>query len=283
MALQEEAALMAVKEALQTIPEPHHVTYHLESWRYIDDTYRLPCVVSGGTDLDVRFAALHEAWPSSGNPWKLVHAVKLCFKQVLQGVKVLHGCGWAHLGLRRSKVQVKIGSDGATPYYTVVDLSAAVGPGRDINCAFPGMFSSSHAAPELLQAVVSRGSLTEKLKMFKSQDAWSLGCLLVCVLTNCSPFVELPWPGSTAADDMEMTPEMQTNSDAYVLSRHAAWERDFDAGHGSPSGAAVLARLMPDKQQHRVVARLLQSLLQPKPACRVTVDEALNDELLHGI
>lgn len=32
----------------------------------------------------MRFAALHEAWPSSGNPWKLVHAVKLCFKQVLQ-------------------------------------------------------------------------------------------------------------------------------------------------------------------------------------------------------
>ena len=36
------------------------------------------------TDLDVYFAAMHEAWQSSGNRLKLVHAVKQCFKQILQ-------------------------------------------------------------------------------------------------------------------------------------------------------------------------------------------------------
>ena len=60
-------------------------------------------------------------------------------------------------------------------------------------------------------------------------------------------------------------------------------ERNFDAGHAIPSGAAVLARLVPDKQQHRIVARLLRSLLHPDPACRPTVDEALDDDFLHGI
>lgn len=43
-----------------------------------------------------------------------------------------------------------------------------------------------------------------------------------------------------------------------------------------------LAYLIPDKQQHKVVARLLRGLLYPNPACRPTVDEALNDDFLHG-
>lgn len=37
-ALQEEAALMAVREALQAIPEPHHITHYLESYRHTDVT-----------------------------------------------------------------------------------------------------------------------------------------------------------------------------------------------------------------------------------------------------
>lgn len=38
----------------------------------------------GSIDLHVHIPALHDAWQSSGNSWKLVHAVKHCFKQILQ-------------------------------------------------------------------------------------------------------------------------------------------------------------------------------------------------------
>ena len=37
-ALQEKAALLAVKEALQTIPDPHHITHYLESYRHTAHT-----------------------------------------------------------------------------------------------------------------------------------------------------------------------------------------------------------------------------------------------------
>lgn len=40
-ALQEKDALMAVKEALQGVPEPHHITNFLECHRHTDETHGL--------------------------------------------------------------------------------------------------------------------------------------------------------------------------------------------------------------------------------------------------
>ena len=37
-ALQEKAALVAVKEALQAMPEPHYITHYLECYRHTDAT-----------------------------------------------------------------------------------------------------------------------------------------------------------------------------------------------------------------------------------------------------
>lgn len=285
-ALQEEAALMAVREALQAIPEPHHITHYLESYRHTDVTDGMEYMYyitrfEGSIDLHVHIPALHDAWQSSGNSWKLVHAVKHCFKQILQGLKVLHDCGWAHMDLKPSKVQVRMGSDGATPHCTIVDLGASVGE----DYPYPELLTLSHAAPEDLQRTMLL-QLPERA-LFKPRDMWSLGCLLVHILTNASPFVQPQYIGSEYWSELDRSPEHEMRkikaTYAFVRSKHAAWERDFDAGHGIPSGAAVLARLIPDKQQHRVVARLLRSLLHPDPACRPSVDEVLNNDFLHGI
>ena len=58
---------------------------------------------------------------------------------------------------------------------------------------------------------------------------------------------------------------------------------NFDAGHAILSGANDLAGLIPDKQQRKAVAKLVRGLLHPNPACKLTVDEALKDDLLHGM
>ena len=44
-----------------------------------------------------------------------------------------------------------------------------------------------------------------------------------------------------------------------------------------------LAKVIPDKQQHNVVDRLLRGLLHPDSTCRYTVDQALTDDFLYGI
>ena len=63
--------------------------------------------------------------------------------------------------------------------------------------------------------------------------------------------------------------------------------KDFDGGVAMPcvfeDPCDPLAYLIPDKQQYKVVARLLRGLLHPNPACRATVDQALSDDFLHGI
>lgn len=63
------------------------------------------------------------------SPSLLVQALGdlLTAARLMQGLKVLHDCGWAHMDLKPSKVQVRMGSDGATPHCTIVDLGASVG------------------------------------------------------------------------------------------------------------------------------------------------------------
>lgn len=45
----------------------------------------------------------------------------------------------------------------------------------------------------------------------------------------------------------------------------------------------TLAAVVQDTQQYKVVARLLRRLLHPNPAHRCTVDQALDDDFLHGV
>lgn len=46
---------------------------------------------------------------------------KVTAKVCAQGLKVLHDCGWGHMNLKPSKVQVRVDADG-THHCTIVDL-----------------------------------------------------------------------------------------------------------------------------------------------------------------
>ena len=92
---------------------------------------------------------------------------------------------------------------------------------------------------------------------------------------------------SKTASEKEKTAMELWQSAAAYLSVSVLQAKDFDGGLAMPcvfeDPCDVLAYLIPDKQQHKVVARLLRGLLHPNPACRATVDQALNDDFLHGI
>ena len=53
--------------------------------------------------------------------------------------------------------------------------------------------------------------------------------------------------------------------------------RSFDDGNAMPDYPENLAFVIPDKQQHKMLVRLLRGLLHPDAACRYTVDPALNE------
>ena len=50
------------------------------------------------------------------------------------------------------------------------------------------------------------------------------------------------------------------------------------AGSAVPFEAERLARLIPDVNEHTSAARLIRRLLHPDPACRPTVQQALDDD-----
>ncbi|KAL3146806.1 Chk1 protein kinase [Trebouxia sp. C0009 RCD-2024] len=277
-ALQEEAALMAVQQALQLTPLPHHITHYLDSFRHTDPTYGLDCMYfvtkfEEGADLDVHFRELHQAWQSPGDAMNIVHAAKQCFKQMLQGLKVLHDCGWGHMNLKPSKVQVRVNTDG-TYHCTIVDLAASMGEKHP----YTGLHNTCHASPQLMEGL---GLGVLRNIDYKPHDIWGMGCLLLQMLINGNPFQPSTW---SKPPPFPVTPlAMQTWFCEEMRLMHSKWATSFIDGHAMPEYAASLANLILDMQQHKVVARLLRGLLHPDSACRYTVDQALNDDFLYGI
>ena len=50
-----------------------------------------------------------------------------------QGMHVLHGCGWAHVNLKPSKVQIKKAENSPKLHCTVVDLGCSIGVVPDVS------------------------------------------------------------------------------------------------------------------------------------------------------
>ena len=86
---------------------------------------------------------------------------------------------------------------------------------------YPITFSASHAAPELMKLP---NPLLPYSFQYKPQDMWSVGCMLVRMLTDSSPFVELKWVGESKVGKPP-DHEIEALSDDFIRSEHAAWVR----------------------------------------------------------
>ncbi|KAL3134931.1 hypothetical protein ABBQ32_007893 [Trebouxia sp. C0010 RCD-2024] len=67
---QQQAALLAVQQALQDIPPPHHITHYLDCCRHTDpmsgpEHMYYITKYAEGADLNVHFQQLHQAWTGS--------------------------------------------------------------------------------------------------------------------------------------------------------------------------------------------------------------------------
>ncbi|KAL0043310.1 hypothetical protein WJX79_001188 [Trebouxia sp. C0005] len=129
-----------------------------------------------GITLEAAMALLWRERDTPAGMQKYKKAVKLIWRQVIQGVRALHCCGRSHTDLKPRNIHVYNWDDPSSLEVTILDLGSSVVQGQWNKRDWPAA-STYFSSPEMLAAMsglMQKGRYRKHLD-FLAHDMWSLG------------------------------------------------------------------------------------------------------------
>ncbi|KAL0043537.1 hypothetical protein WJX79_007817 [Trebouxia sp. C0005] len=129
-----------------------------------------------GITLEAAMALLWRERDTSAGMQKYKKAVKLIWRQVIQGARALHCCGRSHTDLKPRNIHVYNWDDPSSLEVTILDLGSSVVQGQWNKRDWPAA-STYFSSPEMLAAMsglMQKGRYRKHLD-FLAHDMWSLG------------------------------------------------------------------------------------------------------------